>query len=248
MKINKINKKKNGMYTVTLEDNNKITVHEDLILKYDLLIKKEIDDSLKEEILEENKIYEVYEISVNYINKRLRSIKELSNYLSKKEYSEDIISNVIELLINQGYLDDKRYATSYVNDRINLSVDGPNKTRKYLEDNNIDSSIIEEAMLNYSSDLEEDRIEKLVNKQIKLNKNKGSNLLKRKIQMYLLNLGYDYDKINKSLNSKNLSNPDLYKKEYDKLYRELSKKYSGKELEYRLKQKLYQKGFTNEDY
>ena len=38
---------------------------------------------------------------------------------------------------------------------------------------------------------------------------------------------------------------DLAKKEYDKLYKKLSRKYSGQELEFKINQKLYQKGFKN---
>ena len=41
-------------------------------------------------------------------------------------------------------------------------------------------------------------------------------------------------------------NKDLYKKEYDKLYRKLSKKYEGKELEYKINERLYQKGLYYE--
>ena len=41
-----------------------------------------------------------------------------------------------------------------------------------------------------------------------------------------------------------LNKNDLLKKEYDKLYKKLSLKYSGKELENKIRNKLYQKGFT----
>ena len=247
MNINKFSKGKNGMYTITLEDNTKLTVHEDLILKYDLLLTKKLDDTLKEEIIEENKVYEIYEVSISYINKKLRSKKELSKYLIKKGYSQDLVDKVIELLYTQGYLNDKVYATSYVHDRIALSSDGPNKIRKDLNDLGIDPELIEESISSYTTDIEKERIEKLVSKQIKSNSNKGASLLKKKIQMNLLNLGYNYELINENLNSKNLSNPDIYQKEYNKIYKSLSKKYSGCELEYHVKQKLYQKGFTIEE-
>lgn len=248
MQVNKFTKSRNGMYIVTLEDKTKLTIHENLILKYDLLITKNISDDLKEKILEENKEYEIYEVALSYINKKLRSSKELRKYLVKKEYPTDLIDNIIEQLYKEGYLNDKIYANSLIHDRIILSMDGPNKIRKELENNGIDSSIIEESILEYTKDLELERIEKIVNKQIKLNKNKGSNLLKKKINMYLINLGYSYDLINSVLNSIKITDTDLYKKEYDKLYKTLSKKYSGKELEYKLKQKLYQKGFNTNDY
>ena len=248
MQINKFTKQRNGMYQILLEDNRKIKVHEDLILKYDLLLKRKIDEDLEDKIFEENKTYEIYEVALSYINKKLRSKKELKKYLERKEYSNELIDNAINLLYTQGYLNDEIYAKSLVHDRIALSMDGPNKIKKELSDNGINNSLIEEVILEYTEDLEKERVEKLVDKQIKLNNNKGANLLKKKIQMYLLNLGYNYDTINRILNSKKMVDNDLYKKEYDKLYKTLSKKYSGKELEYRLKNKLYQKGFSNEYY
>ena len=122
MKINKFTKQKNGMYKITL-DNNTIIVHEDLILKYDLLIKKEIDDNLLNELKEENKTYEIYEVALSYINKKLRTSSELKKYLEKKEYPEELICNVIKLLYKEGYLNDKIYANSYIHDRIVLSND-----------------------------------------------------------------------------------------------------------------------------
>ncbi len=248
MQVNKFTKGKNGMYTVTLEDKTKLTIHEDLILKYDILISKNISSDLKDILLEENKKYEIYEVALSYINKKLRSSKELRKYLIKKEYPTDLIDESIELLYKQGYLNDKIYATSFVHDRILLSMDGPNKVKKDLSDNGINNNIIEEVIGEYTSEIELERIQKIVDKQIKLNKNKGANLLKKKINMYLINLGYNYDLINNVLGSIKITDNDLYKKEYDKLYKTLSKKYSGKELEYKLKQKLYQKGFNTNDY
>ena len=248
MQINKFTKGRNGMYTVTLEDSTKLTIHEDLILKHNLLITKEITDNEKEIILEENKTYEIYEVSLSYINKKLRSSKELRKYLVKKEYPNELIDNVIDLLSKEGYLNDQVYANSFVHDRIILSMDGPNKIRKELENNNIENKYIEESLVSYTEDIELERIEKIVDKQIKLNNNKGANLLKKKIQMYLINLGYNYELINRILNSKKIVDDNLYKKEYDKFYKQLSKKYSGRELEYKLKQKLYQKGFNTNDY
>jgi SOS response regulatory protein OraA/RecX len=129
-----------------------------------------------------------------------------------------------------------------------MSMDGPNKIRKELEDNDIGNTYIDESLNSFTVELEIERIEKIVDKQIKLNNNKGANLLKKKIQIYLLNLGYTYELINMVLSNKKLVDDNLYKKEYEKLFNQLSKKYSGKELEYKLKQKLYQKGFNTSDY
>lgn len=248
MKIERFSKQKNGMYLLSLEEGSKIKVHEDLILKYDLLLNKKIEESLLEQIVKENQIYEVYEIALKYLNTRLRCYKELYNYLVNKGYDLNIVDTVIEMLSKQGYLNDKIYAASFVHDKILMSNYGPKKIKCELECNGISNEVIEEIIISFNVDLEKDRIDKLINKQIRANRNKGSMLLKRKIQTYLLNLGYSSNLINQALNGKKLVSEDCYQKEYDKLYTKLSKKYSGKELEYKLKQKMFQKGFMNSDY
>lgn len=244
MKIEKFSKQKNGMYLLNLEDGNKIKIHEDLILKYGLLLNKKIEESLLEKLYQENQVYEIYEIALKYLNIRLRSHKELYEYLVKKGYEKTSINVVLDMLSKQGYLDDKIYATSFVHDKILMSSYGPNKIRGELEKFGISNEAIEDAIVLFDENLEKERIEKLINKQIKSNHNKGAMLLKKKIQSYLLNLGYSITLINQALNGKKLVDEDCYQKEYDKLYAKLSKKYSGKELEYKLKQKLYQKGFN----
>ena len=248
MKIIKFIKNKNGMYTLELDNNLKIKIHEDLILKYDLLLSKEVTDDTLEVINNENRIYEVYEIALKYINTKLRSNKELKNYLKNKGYDIDVVDEVLNMLKEQNYIDDKYYANSYVHDRMVLSNEGPNKIKEYLSNQGISYEVIEEAISSYKPELEKEKIDKIVDKQIRLNNNKGGVVLKKKIQMYLLNLGYNYDLINDVLNSKNFVSKDIYKKEYEKAYKDLSKKYSGKELEYKLKQKMYQKGFSTDDF
>lgn len=244
MKIEKFSKSKNSMYILTLDNSDKIKIHEDLILKYELLLTKTVDNNLLEQLLMENQIYEIYEIALKYLKIRLRSRKELKNYLIKKSYNNEQVEEVMEILSKQGYLDDKTYVVSFIHDKILMSNYGPNKIKSELENVGISNDIINENMSSFTEELEKERIEKLVAKQIKQNHNKGSMILKKKIQSYLLNLGYSVDLINQNLNGKKLVDDNLYKKEYEKIYNKLSKKYSGKELEYKLKQKMYQKGFS----
>lgn len=245
MKIIKFTKTKNSMYLLTLDNGEKVKIHEDLILKYGLLLSKELSYDLMKEIETENKVYEIYDVALKYIKTRLRSKKELREYLLKKEYSEVSVNNVIDMLSNQGYLNDKVYANSYVHDKMLMSNYGPNKIKGELEKIGISDEVIEDAISSFTEAKERERIEKIIAKQIKSNHNKGAFLLKRKIQSNLLSLGYSTILVNTCLNKTEFDSTDIYKKEYDKLYNKLSKKYSGKELEYKLKQKMYQKGFTN---
>jgi regulatory protein len=96
----------------------------------------------------------------------------------------------------------------------------------------------------YTKEIEIERINKIIDKQIKINHTKSNYLLKNKILNYLSNNGYSKGLSIECFEGKSLgSDKDLAKKEYEKLYKKLSTKYSGSELEFKIKQKMYQKGF-----
>ena len=93
-----------------------------------------------------------------------------------------------------------------------------------------------------------EKIRKVANRLYNSNRNRGGSVLKKKIVNDLVNLGYDTLTISKVIDEFDFTNDkDIAKKEYEKLYKKLSRKYEGKELEYKIKEKLYQKGLYYED-
>lgn len=243
MKIDKFVKKSGGVYKLFLDNGEVIELHEDLILKEELLLKREVDNDYIRNLLEKNRDYLAYSVALKYLGVKMRSIKEVKTYLAKKDVSSSTIDDVISILIREGYLNDSVYASSYVNDRIALSNDGPLKVRKSLEELGVDSDSISNALIVFNDEVELEKIKKLVLKQIKTNSNKGEYLLKQKIFYNLSNLGYSKSLIQNVLDEVSFNDSCLREKEYNKLYSKLSKKYTGNELEYKIKQGLYQKGF-----
>ncbi len=240
MKIIKYNKIKNNKYEIILENNEKIKIYEDIILKENLLWKKEIDDIDK--LLNKNKDYEIYDVALKRLSSHVESIKGMENYLIKKGYSNKSIKDVIDKLISKGYLNDNYYAKSYINNQINLSNDGPLKIKKHLDSLNINEDIYSEY-LSFDNNLWYDRIKRYLDKNIKLNK-KSLYLFKNKMLINLINLGYDREMINDILNTITIDNEDeLKRKEEEKIRKKLERKYSSLELERKIKEKLYQKGF-----
>lgn len=240
MKISKYKKLKSNKYEVTLEDESKITLYEDVILKEELLLKKEIDDI--ERLTEINEEYEVYDVALKYLNHHVVSIKGMKDYLLKKKFNLQNIDKTIDTLICKGYLNDNYYAKSYITNQVNLSNDGPYKIIKHLEELDINSSIYGDYLSKYN-DIWKDRIEKYINKNLKVNK-KSTYFFKSKMLVNLVNLGYDKEMINDCLSSIKIDNLDELKEiEKDKIRKKLSRKYSGDELERKIKEKLYQKGF-----
>lgn len=248
MKILKFTKKKDGMYSLLLENDDLLIVHEDLILKYGLLLHKEIDEDEIEKIEEENLNYTAKTVALKYITIRFRSEKEVREHLSKKGVNKEIIDFIIDSLKKEGYINDDNFAKMFIHDKINLSMDGPYKVRKELEGLGIKENIINSNIEIFDNEIEKEKINKIIDKQIKSNHNKSNYILRNKILNYLKNNGYDASLSISIIDSKSLGNDkDLAKIEYEKLYKKLSKKYSGSELEYKIKQKMYQKGFGSSE-
>lgn len=241
MKIVKYKKISGNKYQVTLENNEKVNLYEDVILDKELLLKKEIDDL--ETLLNANNKYDIYEQALKYINVRLRSVYEMKEFLVKKGYLEDDINKTIDKLIKNGYLNDEYYSKCYINDRFNLSLDGPLKIKKYLESMNINYDVFYKYLEVFSDEVVCERINKYLSKQLKVNK-KSIYIFKNKMLINLYNLGYEKVDINRALMNINSANQDELKlKEEEKLYKKLSRKYSGEELKRKVREKLYQKGF-----
>jgi len=240
MKIIKYKKLSNNRYKVFLEDNESIVLHENIIIKHNLLINKDIDDL--DSIMKDNNNYLVYDIALKYINYKMRCEYEIVLYLRKKNIEESLIKDTIKKLKNNGFINDKLYVKSFISDKLRLNNYGPNKIRNELIKLKIDKSIIDEEIDNINNEDININLEKLIDKKIRTNKSYAGNVLKQKILDDLINKGYDKSDILKILDTKDLSNDDLYDKEYKKLYNKYSKKYKDEELDYIIKQKLYLKG------
>lgn len=247
MKINKFKKIGSNKYRIYF-DNETLVIYEDVILKYNLLYKKDIDTDLLLQINEDNYKASIYDSAIRYIGIRMRSIKEVKEYLNKKKYDNKDIESVVNKLIEQGLLNDKKFAISYVNDKIYLTKSGPDKIKNELIKLGINENDIHNAFNNIDNGALMDKLNKIIDKETKLNAKLPINKMKNKIITRCINLGYKYEDIIEILNTCNLNSNSDIKSEYDKLYKRYSNKYSDEyKLKTTIKSKLYQKGYSIEE-
>lgn len=245
LKIEKFKKRPNGLYTLYFDNFNTYDFYEEIILKYELLITKSIDENELDQILKDNKNYECYYQALKLLKRMIKTKQEIIKYLKDKDFNKESIEMSIKKLEEQGYINDQNYAKSYVHNCIITTTKGPNKIASELEKKGVTSNDYEEALEEYTSSLEKEKVEKLISKKIKSNHNKSAKILKQKLSLDLINNGFHQDIVKEVLNNTKIEEDDeIVKKEYQKYYNKLSKKYKGKELEYKLKQKMYSLGFN----
>ena len=194
---------------------------------------------------EENEYYENYDKILKMINRKIRSEYEIKTFLTKNEVSKPDIDKIINKLKDINLINDELFAEAFTNDKINLTLEGPYKIKKELEDHNIPNEYIENALSNFTQDLIDLKLEKIINKKIKANTKDTDYIFKQKTFIYLSNLGYSREDISNHLDKVKLNNN--LEKEMEKIYNKLKTKYEGNILYHKLKQKLYSKGFTVEE-
>ena len=246
MKIGKYTKLKSNKYSVVIDDIT-VKLYDDVIVKYELLRLKEIDEKLFKEITEYNDRLEAYYKALKYITKKLRTEKEIYKFLDK-DYNKDIILETIDKLKRMGYLNKDLYLKSYLSDQIHMTLNGPNKIKKDLVSLGYEEDEFKDSIDNIDSDVWFSKIEKIVNKKIKSNRNLGSNKLKEKIVYDLSNLGFYKWMIEDVIHRTEFgSNINILEKEYNKLYTKLSRKFDDSSIDYQIRMKLLQKGFYSSE-
>lgn len=244
MKIEKIKKLNSGKYKIELDDASKIVTYDDVILKHNLLFNKELDLNKLNELNIDTNYYDIYNKCVKYISKRLRSEKEIRVYLDKFNLFPPDKDKVVEDLKKINFINDLNFTKAYISDRIYLSNDGIEKIRKDLIEHNINYDIIEEEIGHIDESIIKEKLSKIISKKVKSNHKDSNYIMRKKIYNDMINLGYTSSMINECFDTLECSDDDNLKKEFDRWYKKLSIKETDDSLYLKIRQKLYQKGYS----
>lgn len=195
MKIEKYELTKKNSYNIYLSNGEVITLNERVITKNELLLRKEINSELYDKLKYENNIYDAIDKAIKYISVRLRSTKEIKDYLIKKGYSLDAVEAAIKELLNNKYLNDDIFTKAYIKDKLTFTSKGDYKIKMELVQLGIDNNIIESNIAMIDEDMLINRIKKSIEKDIKTNKKYKRIVLKNKIYNHLITQGYSKEKV-----------------------------------------------------
>ncbi len=133
---------------------------------------------------------------MNYVLFKMRTISEVRKKCQRLNLEESYIDDVIEYLIDAGYLDDKKYADKYVQNVFRLKNASRNEIKIDLMRKGVNSDIIDNAVdTEEAYDFEVKSCEYVAQKKFKTT----PDVLK--LRKYLVSKGYDYDVISKTIDN-----------------------------------------------
>ena len=200
MKIEKYEKIGTLKYRLYLDNGEIIDTYDDVILENELLLKKELDAHLYNKILIDTNLQEYYNACVKYIQTRLRSTKEIDDYLKRKQVTEEDRIFIIEKLTKKGLLNDKYFTKCFIHDKLKFTNMGEYRIINELKKLNISTPIIEENKYLFNEEIIQEKINKKIEKAIKSNHKLDNYKLRNKLYNSLLRDGYTPSQVISSLN------------------------------------------------
>lgn len=195
MILTKISYDKKNRAILETDEGYSVIFEPSTILEFSLQEGDELSEEQLTEIIRYDMTERAKSYALNYISYRLRSEKEVADYLHGKEFDAEISSLVIARLKELGYLDDFAFAEAFVRDRLNLSKHGKSRIEFELKLKGIDASVIQEVLRGSNAT----ELRNAVQLVLKKAKNLSDFKERRRITGMLARKGYSFDMISRAI-------------------------------------------------
>lgn len=118
----------------------------ELMLKMNLHLDQELSAADLEQLQSEEARQQAIERAINYLSFRPRSQAEVQRYLRKKETPPDIIEAVLERLQRLDYVNDRSFASFWVENRERFNPRGAQALRNELRMKGVEREVVEEMV------------------------------------------------------------------------------------------------------
>ena len=254
MQITKIEvqKKKKNRFNIYINDEFAFGVDEATLLKFALTKGTELTQDTIREIEQETQYQNVYQKALHFLNFKLRTAKEVYEKLEKLEVSDEVINQVLQQLMDHGFVNDQFYAESYVRENFALQKKGPKAVAFELKKKGVNDTIIQKALAEFDEVTQLDQAIEIAQKYVDRQGNAPVKTVKQKVYGFLMQRGYDLDIVQSVISALTFekqeeNEEELVMKQGERILRTLLSKYAADDSQvwYQLKGKLYQKGFNS---
>ena len=131
---------------------------------------------------------EAFERALVALASKERTVAELEQWLAEREFSPEQIAAALDRLIEDGALDDERFAHRFAEDKRELRGWGPERIREALQGRGLDPALIEVALAADPPDAQLERAIELLERRGEPAADEAS---RARALAYLARRGYD---------------------------------------------------------
>lgn len=179
---------------------HRVQVHEDVMIKYRMIKGSSFTKSDLLEIIAADEKQQAYVDALNYLSRKPRTTREISQRLKEKGREEQVITEIVTRLEGEGLVNDALYAQEWAGQRVKNRGKGKMWVRQELRQKGVSKPLIEEALGSVSE--EEEYHSALAMGAKKWRQTSGEVLdRKRKTGAYLMRRGFSGSLVTRVLRS-----------------------------------------------
>lgn len=189
--------KSKEVFEVVFEDETKLLLNYNIFEKYKVSVDIDFSETEIQEMKYFSDIERAKSRAINYISGKLKTKYEVRLKLKEKDFTEDIIDEVIDILEKEEYLNDRLYCEVFIEDKKQLNGYGKNKIKSLLIQKGVSKSVFEDFLDEFEYEEEFDNALKMGIKKLNLLSNEEDIFKKKqKLINYLAYRGFSFDVIN----------------------------------------------------
>lgn len=138
------------------------------------------------------------EYALQYLTSKDRTVSEMQAYLDEKEFGEADVDATIERLVENGLLNDQKYAKSFVEARLRTKPLSRSHLYQQLRQHGIAQELIEEALSEVASETEEENARLLAEKYLRQYASLDAEQRRQRVHRRLVSRGFSYDNVRRA--------------------------------------------------
>jgi regulatory protein len=186
--------KRKNRCSIFLDDEFAFGLDQDIVLQFGLKKGDQLTEQQIEEILLNEEKKKARDRALNFLSYRDRSEKEIRTKLKDVGYDENIIDWVIGELKRLKFLDDERFAQSYVQTQMITRPVGEYFLKRELKQKGVDEELIEQTVEKAYEEKDQFSVAlELAQQRKKRYKNIDEMKAKKRVSDFLLRRGFSWD-------------------------------------------------------
>lgn len=212
-----LHKRSQRRYNIYLDGELAFSVHEDVLVSHRLAKGTVVSQQELEQLLADEERQLAWNAAVGLLGRRMRSCKEMRDYLTRKGHADELAGEIVSRLTEQGYLNDADFTAQWIGHRLDVQSKGSRWIREELKQKGIAAELVSSSMSEVEENREAESAYRLALKKWRLMK--GEIWERRyKLKGYLLRRGYPGRIVQETVSrvsGETSADDELYEDEYD---------------------------------
>ena len=192
-------KRNRERYNIYIDYEYAFSLSAELLIEYNIKKNSEIDEEKISELVSKENTKKAYNMALNYLQYRMRSQKEIEDYLIEKGFDIDTIEEVLEKLQKYDFINDELFAEAMTRDLLSVKLVGRRYIVHKLKQKGIDRRIIDSVVAEIDDQIEFKRAYELAKEQFKRCRETPTIKDEQRIGRLMGRRGFEWHTINRAI-------------------------------------------------